>query len=87
MQHKILRGVYMEYAKIYETENAIVRIITPEQILGRPMTDEEKEKVLQEVRKANEAILIGLHKRGLRVADWWQFYKNLVQGGELNETN
>lgn len=59
----------MEYAKVYETENAIIRIITPEQILGRPMTEEEKNAVLDEVRKANEAILIGMHKRGIRVAD------------------
>lgn len=58
----------MKYAKVYETDNAIIRIITPEQILGRPMTDEEKEKVLEEVRKANEAILIGMHKRGLGIA-------------------
>lgn len=60
----------MEYAKVYETENAIIRIITPEQILGRPMTQEEKDEVLEEIRKANEDILLGMYRRGeLRVAD------------------
>lgn len=53
----------MKYAKIYETENAIVRIITPEQRLGRPMTQEEKDEVLKEIRKANEDILNNLNKK------------------------
>lgn len=60
----------MKYAKVYETENAIVRIITPEQILGRPMTDEEKDAVLKELTRINENILIGMQKRKqLRVAN------------------
>lgn len=54
----------MKYAKVYETENAIIRIITPEQELGRPMTDDEINKVLKEVTRINENILIGMQKRG-----------------------
>lgn len=55
---------------MYETENAIIRIITPEQILGRPMTQEEKDEVLEDIRKANEDILLGMYRRGeLRVAN------------------
>ena len=46
-----------KYDATYHLEKTTVHIVSPETVLGRKMTEEEKQKVLDEIKKVNIEIL------------------------------
>lgn len=54
-----LRDIYKA-----ENERAIVTIIPPSVTLGRELTEEEKEQVIQEINAVNYEIVLKLYKEG-----------------------
>lgn len=52
--------------EIYKVENerAIVTIIPPSVKLGRELTEEEKEQIIQEINAVNYEIVLRLYKEG-----------------------
>ncbi len=47
-----------------ETERAIVTIIPPSVTLGRDLTEEERNRVIQEINEVNYEIALKLYKEG-----------------------
>ena len=46
-----------KYDATYQHRKTTVHIVSPETVLGRKMTEEEKQKVLDEIKKVNIEIL------------------------------
>lgn len=56
-------GSNVEYDKVYETDYAIIRIVNPESIIGRKITKDEVQKVIDEVAMWSYETQVGLRKK------------------------